>query len=373
MATERPGNTVTRRKAAGAATTTRRDTPRSTGGSATTGRPDQRTSVPTLVGRRSGAAPTVVSRSRSLVRQGRASDLGTELVAGVRITHPERVLYPENGITKLEIAQYYARMAPVILPYIRNRPLSLVRCPQGPANGCFFQKHATGREIPGIAFVLITESGGEKPYVLANTGEALVGLAQMGTLELHGWNATADDVERADTLVFDFDPDPSVVFAEVATAALQCRALLSGFGLESFVKTTGGKGLHVVVPLARRVPWDTAKAFAKTIAEHLARKFPDRFVTKAAKAAREGRIFIDYLRNARGATAVVPYSVRARTGATVAVPLYWKEVNDALRPDAFNVRTVEPRVARGDDPWAGYRTTRQTITVEMQRQLQRAG
>ena len=195
----------------------------------------------------------------------------------------------------------------------------------------------------------------------------------MGTLELQGWNATADQVERSDMLVFDFDPDSSVPFPVVSAAARQCRALLSSLGLESFAKTTGGKGLHVVVPLARRVPWATAKAFAKGIAEHLARIDPGKLVTKASKAAREGRIFVDYLRNARGATAVAPYSVRARTGATVAVPLHWKEVNHRLRPDAFNVRTVEARVAHGDDPCAGYSTTRQTITVAMQRQLQRAG
>lgn len=364
MTTQRSGSSIPRRKAAAVGTTTR---------SHAASRPRAAAAI-ALEGEGGASAPPRGRRNHlakpALSRPSAGSDV---IVAGVKITHPERVLYPESGITKLDIARYYVHMAPVILPCIRNRPLSLVRCPQGPEGSCFFQKHATAREIPGIAYVMIAESGGEQPYVLANTVQALAGLAQMGTLELHGWNATADDVERADMMVFDFDPGPSVPFPEVSAAALQCRALLSGFGLESFAKTTGGKGLHVVVPLARRVPWGTAKAFAKGIAEHLARKYPDRFVTKASKAAREGRIFVDYLRNARGATAVVPYSVRARTGATVAVPLYWKEVNDLLRPDAFNVRTVESRVARGDDPWAGYRTTRQTITVEMQRQLRRAG
>ncbi len=281
-------------------------------------------------------------------------------------------MYPEAGITKLEIAQYYARMAPLVLPFVRNRPLSLVRCPRGSAGTCFFQKHATGRDIPGIDYAMITERLGEKPYVLANTMQALVGLAQMGTLELHAWNATADDVERADTLVFDFDPDPGVAFGDVAAAAVQCRTVLSAFGLESFCKTTGGKGLHVVVPLSRRVAWEPVKTFARGIAETMARQWPGRFVTRAAKAAREGRIFIDYLRNARGATAVVPWSLRARNGATIAVPLYWDEVGATLAPATFNLRTIEARLAPGGDPWAGYRTTRQTITVEMQRQLQRA-
>lgn len=295
-----------------------------------------------------------------------------DVVAGVRITHPHRVVYPESGITKLEVAQYYAHMAPHILPFIRNRPISVVRCRQGPMGSCFFQKHATDRDIPGIAFTMITESGGEKPYIVANKAQALAGLAQMGTLELHAWNATADDVERADMLVFDFDPDPTVRFALVAEAIVQCRTLLTALGLESFAKTTGGKGLHVVVPLSRRVPWTTVKTFARNVAERLAARAPELFITKASKAARRNRIFIDYLRNARGATAVAPYSLRARAGATVAVPLYWNEVNEALDPAAFTLRTIESRVEGAGDPWAGYRTARQTLTVEMQRQLARA-
>ncbi|MDQ6618417.1 MAG: non-homologous end-joining DNA ligase [Pseudomonadota bacterium] len=294
------------------------------------------------------------------------------LVEGVRITHPERVLYPESGITKLEVAQYYARMAPHIVPFIRHRPISLVRCPQGTAGSCFFQKHATGREIPGISFAMITESSGEKPYVLANNARALTGLAQMGTLELHAWNATADDVEKCDTLVFDFDPDPSVAFATVVDAVLQCREVLASLGLASFAKTTGGKGLHLVVPLTRRVPWSVAKEFTRGVAERLLAREPDLYVLKASKSARRNRIFIDYLRNARGATAVVPYSIRAREGAPVAVPLYWNEVSSALDASAFTLRSVEARVTRGGDPWAGYRTTRQTLTVEMQRRLARA-
>jgi bifunctional non-homologous end joining protein LigD len=194
----------------------------------------------------------------------------------------------------------------------------------------------------------------------------------MGTLELHGWGATADDIERADTVVFDFDPAPQVAFADVAAAAVQCRNVLAAFGLESFAKTTGGKGLHVVVPLARRVPWPTVKAFARGVAELMARQSPGQFVTKAAKAAREGRIFIDWLRNARGATAVVPWSLRARDGATIAVPLSWNEVSADLVTASFTLRTIDLRLTAGGDPWPGYRTTRQTITVEMRRRLQHA-
>lgn len=311
-----------------------------------------------------------VARPRALGSRNASDD--RDVVAGVRITHPDRVVYAETQITKREVAQYYVHMAPHILPFIRNRPISVVRCRQGPTGSCFFQKHATDRDIPGIAFAMITESGGEKPYIVANKAQALAGLAQMGTLELHAWNATADDVERADMLVFDFDPDPTVPFALVTDAVMQCRALLVSLGLQSFAKTTGGKGLHVVVPLSRRVPWATVKSFARTVAERLAARSPELFIVKVAKAARRNRIFIDYLRNARGATAVAPYSLRARPGATVAVPLYWNEVNESLDPAAFTLRTIESRVEGGGDPWAGYCTTRQTITAEMQRRLARA-
>ncbi len=353
------GATAARREGAAPRHATAAEDPRAFATGAAAGReqvPPRRRSVGSVRARRAGAA----------------DEAAGDVIAGVRITHPERVLYPEAAVTKRDIARYYARMAPHILPYIRNRPLSLLRCPQGPTSPCFFQKHATEREIPGITFVPITESGGEKPYVIANTARALAGLAQMGTLELHGWNAVSDDVERADMMVFDFDPDPSVPFAAVVGAALQCRAVLGGLGLESFAKTTGGKGLHVVVPLSRRVPWAVVKRFAKGVAEYLVARHPDRFTAKAAKAARRQRIFVDYLRNARGATAVVPYSLRARTGATVAVPLDWNEVKEDLQPAAFDLRRAEARVAHGGDPWTGYRTLRQTITAEMQRQLDRA-
>jgi bifunctional non-homologous end joining protein LigD len=322
--------------------------------------------------RRSHAQADDDASPRSGARRAGRKEVPAEVVAGVRITHPERVIFPEAGITKLDLARYYAGMAAYILPFVRMRPLSLVRCPQGPAGACFFQKHATEREIPGITYAMITESNGEKPYVLANTAKALAGLAQMGTLELHGWNASADNVECADLLVFDFDPDPALPFGAVAAAALQCRGVLSSLGLESYAKTTGGKGLHVVVPLTRRVPWDTAKRFAKAIAEHLALREPQQYTLRATKALRKGRIFIDYLRNARGATAVAPFSVRARPHAPVALPLYWNEVNDRLDPGVFTLATIEDRLARRGDPWAGYRTHRQTITVEMQRQLARA-
>src|SRR4051794_6057479 len=177
-------------------------------------------------------------------------------VAGVTITHPDRVVYPEAGIRKLDIAAYYAAVAPLMLPYVKRRPVSLVRCPAGPGKACFFQKHAGARAIPGIDLATIEESKGPQPYLVANDARALAGIAQMGGLELHAWAATVDDIERPDTLVFDLDPDAGLPWQRVVAAAHQVRTRLDACGLVSFVKTTGGKGLHVVAPLSRRQTWD---------------------------------------------------------------------------------------------------------------------
>ena len=283
------------------------------------------------------------------------------MVAGVAITHPQRVLYPEAGLRKLDIVRYYERIAPVMLPYIRNRPLALVRCPSGPASHCFFQKHAEVGDIPGIKTVEIEESQGVHPYVIANSVHALVGLAQMNVIELHSWGARSDRLEQPDTLILDLDPDAGLPWTRVTEAAMLMHTLLQELGLESFLKTTGGKGLHVVVPLSRRHSWDEVKNFARACADHLVHANPGRFTAEASKTKRKGKVFIDYLRNARGALAVAPYSVRARSGATVATPLRWDELNEKLHPDDFNVATTIARIEREDDPWRGYAAVQQTL------------
>ena len=316
---------------------------------------------------RAGDNAVPAKRVRAAAAASKTSKPADARVGGVQITHPDRIVYPEAKLTKLDVARYYERLAPRILPYIGNRPLSIVRCPSGARSACFFQKHASESAIQGIEVAMIEDGAGRNPYIVANRAEALVGLAQRGTLELHVWNATIDQIERPDMFVIDFDPDAGLPWVNVVEAARATRQLLDELGLKSFLKTTGGKGLHVVVPLARRGAWDEVKSFARDIALRLVDEFPARFTAVASKARRKDKIFVDYLRNGRGATAVAPYSLRARAGATVAMPLAWDELTPSLRPDAYTLATVEKVLAKRRDPWAQFASVRQTITAKMKR------
>jgi bifunctional non-homologous end joining protein LigD len=307
----------------------------------------------------------VTTRSRS----AKAAPASPPTIAGVKITHPERVVYPDAGITKLMVAEYYERVAPRLLPYVTGRPLSIVRCPEGTNGACFFQKHVGDFAIPGVEVAMIEDSTGRNRYIVASTAKALVGLAQMNALELHAWGAKAAAIERPDTMILDLDPDPALPWATVVTAARLTRTLLDELGLACLVKTTGGKGLHVVVPLERRHGWEEVKDFAQDIAAHLANTLPDQFTATVSKARRRGKIFVDYLRNTRGATAVAPYSLRARRGATVATPLSWDELSAKILPTAFTIATVPGRIAKKKDPWADYERRRQRLTAAMRRAL----
>src|SRR6185437_13578671 len=288
----------------------------------------------------------------------RTADTGT--VAGVRLTHPDKVLYPEQGITKQDLADYYLAAADRMLPHVTKRPLTLVRCPAGSERKCFYQRHA-GSGVPD-ELGQVPIAGFAEPYLYIKDTAGLIALVQMGVLEIHPWGARIDRPDRPDRIVFDLDPGEGLDFAAVVAAALDVRERLEGLGLAAFAKTTGGKGMHVVVPIARRHTWQAVKAFAKATAEAMAAGAPARFLTRIAKAERKGRIFIDYLRNDPTSTAVAPYSTRARAGAPVAVPLDWKELTATLDPSAFTLRTVPGRLARlQSDPWAGLLTIRQRL------------
>ena len=291
------------------------------------------------------------------------------IVAGVPITHPDRSVYPGPGVTKLQVAEYYARIAPRLLPYVAGRPLSIVRCPDGTGSACFFQKHVGQHAIPGVEVAMIEDSAGRNPYIVANTAKALVGLAQMHALELHVWGAKVASIERPDSLIFDLDPGPGLTWAMLVAAARRTRSVLDALGLVALVKTTGGKGVHVVVPLQRRHSWDEVKDFAHGVAVHLAQNYPDQFTATLSKAHRRGKVFVDYLRNVRGATAVAAYSLRARAEPTVATPLAWDELSSGIGPGAFTLATVLERVARRKDPWAHYERCRQRLTATMRRAL----
>jgi bifunctional non-homologous end joining protein LigD len=277
-------------------------------------------------------------------------------VAGVVLSNPGRVLYPEQGSTKLDLARYYEAVAEWVLPHARGRLLTLMRCPEGRAKACFYQKHFKEGTPPAVRSADVREEGGKRePYLYVDDLAGLVSLVQIGALELHGWGSTVADLERPDRLVFDLDPDPSVAWKDVVAAARLARKHLEELGLSSFVLTTGGKGLHVVVPLEPKARWPEVKEFARRFAEALAQTDPRRFVTTASKAARRGRIYIDWLRNARGATAILPYSTRARPGATVAMPLAWEALG-RQDPKKLTIKTVPKRLrARTTDPWADYR------------------
>lgn len=280
-----------------------------------------------------------------------AEALVERAAAAPRLTHPKRVLYPGIGITKLELARYYEAAAGRMLPHIAGRPLSLVRCPGGVGKPCFYQKNA------GAAFPADVRAGDGFVYVENERG--LAALAQAGVLEIHPWGCRATDVEHPDVLTFDLDPAPGAPWKIVAAAARETRARLTTLGLGAFLKTTGGKGLHVVVPLVPRAAWPEAKAFCKAFAELMAADAPALYTTKLNKAARRGRLFIDYLRNDRGATAVAAYSPRARPGAPVSAPLAWAELTASMRSDRFDVRTVLPRLKR--DPWKGFERARRAL------------
>jgi len=265
----------------------------------------------------------------------------------VKISNRDRVIFPESGQTKGQLADYYAALAPLMLPFVADRPISLVRCPQGQAKKCFFQKHDSGGMGDHIRHVPIMEkNGGSEDYLYVDDAIGILQCVQMGTIEFHGWQSRASDVEQPDRMIFDLDPDEGLAFAEVTRAAKDLRKGLVDIGLTSFPLLSGGKGVHVIVPLTPGHDWDTHKDFAKRFAEALSIAEPDRFVATMSKAKRKGRIFIDHLRNQRGSTAIVPYSARARDGAPVAVPITWDELNDAKHAHPFSIDDVRKLIDR---------------------------
>ncbi len=315
-----------------------------------------------------GSSPLRAGKKVAAAKAAKVARGHSEGPAGVALSHPDRVLYPDQGLTKLDLAHYYERVADWVLPHVVRRPLTLVRCPQGSGGQCFYQKHPRAEEEGGALHTIPIreDDGNQEPYLFIEDLAGLVTLVQMGVLELHPWGAHVDDVERPDVVIFDLDPDPKLPWSELVSAARLVRERLAERGLECWVKTTGGKGLHVCAPFAGatrggKASWDELRAFAREIAEGLVREAPDRFLSKASKAARAGKIFVDWLRNGRGATAVAAYSTRARAGATVATPLSWEELA-RTRPDRWTVETVPRRLARlKHDPWQGYFEVRQRL------------
>jgi bifunctional non-homologous end joining protein LigD len=286
------------------------------------------------------------------------------VVAGVGISHPERVVYPAERLTKLDIARYYAAIADWIVPHVRGRPLTLVRCPEGLDGDCFFMKHSQVWAPAALRRVRIQEKTKVGEYLIADAVPGVVGLAQMGVLEIHTWNSVFEDLERPNRIVFDLDPGDEVAWRDVVAAARQVRRLLEAIDLQCFVKTTGGRGLHVVVPVQPHAGWSECLAFSRALSEALTRAQPDRYTTDFARAGRTRKILIDYLRNNRTNTSIAAYSTRARAGAPVSVPLRWDDLRAGLDPASFTVRTMPRRLERlAADPWEAYWPCRQRLTA----------
>jgi bifunctional non-homologous end joining protein LigD len=299
-----------------------------------------------------------------------ASRGGAVEIAGVRLTHPDKVLYPDKRITKLDLARYYVTVAEHMLPHVRGRPLTLVRCPEGEGGKCFYQKHPGDSAPDALNRIEIDEKEGRTTYLTADDVAGLVSLVQMGVLEIHLWGSTRKTLEQPDRVIFDLDPDSGLPWPRIIEGALAVRDLLAEMGLDSFVKGTGGKGLHVVLPLKPKYHWDAIKSFAHAVAGEIVRRHPEAYTPSLPKKARHGKIFIDYLRNQRGATAIAPYSARAKPGAPVAAPLTWKEVEAGTRGDAFTIATLPDRLQRlRRDPWDGLLDAKQQIPAAMMRKL----
>jgi bifunctional non-homologous end joining protein LigD len=313
-----------------------------------------------------GSSATKSAKLRKPVSNGSKSDM----VAGVKLTHADKLFFPEAKLTKLALARYYEAVAGWIMPHVKDRPLSLFRCPDGWNNQCFYQKHADSSVHASVTRVEVPEGSGTATYFAASSLQALVGLVQWGVIELHPWGSRMPKPERPDRLIFDFDPAEDVSWSELVKAVHELQTLLTQLGLVGFLKTTGGKGLHVVVPIKATLTWEQAKGFTKAIADLFARTFPERFTATLSKAKRGGRIFIDYLRNAEGATAIAAYGIRARKNAPVSTPISWKELSTDVRMDFFNVKTVPLRLRKlREDPWKDFAAVRQTVTRSMLKQV----
>lgn len=268
------------------------------------------------------------------------------------ISSPEKILFKADGTTKIEVAQYYDKVASLMLPYMEERPLSLVRCPQGSEKGCFYQKHFTGNNPDSFHTFPVEEDSGEGIYVSVNSKEGILNLIQLNAYEIHAWNSRKEDYLHADQIIFDLDPGPGVSWKNVIESAFEVKELLEDLDLKSFVKLTGGKGLHIHVPIEPRYSWDEVKSFALTVAKELESRDPKRYVTNMSKAKRKGKIFIDYLRNGHGATAVVPYSLRAKEKSFVALPIEWSELRRVKSPQQYDLKKTLSKIKRRKrDPW----------------------
>jgi len=314
---------------------------------------------------REGAADEEAGMARTS-----AGKSGDPVFNGITLSNPDKVYYPKAGLTKLDIALYYQSVAPKFMRYAARRPISLVRCPDGIDGQRFFQRHEMKGMSEAIKQIPIPGGESKKPYLYIDDEEGLFGLAQIGTLEIHDWGVSLDHIDRPDRIVLDLDPDEELPLATLKAAAIEVREFLEDLGLESFLKATGGKGFHLVAPLTPRLGWSEVKSFAKGVADALVAARPDRYTANPLKRTRVGKVFVDYLRNQRGGSAIVNYSTRAKEGAPVACPLRWDELKGLKAAAPYTVKTLPARLkALKGDPWEGFFSTRQSITAKAKKAL----
>lgn len=300
-----------------------------------------------------------------MAKRERSPDTTREpVVAGVRISHPDKLMFPELGLTKLDIARYYESVGHVMLPHLKGRPLTLVFCPTGVGEGCTYLRHSKVWGPKAIRRVKIQEKTKVGEYMVVDTLEGLVSLAQMNVLEIHTWNSTVEHLEQPDRIVLDLDPGTRVTWPQVIAAAKDVRKMLASINLKAWVKTTGGRGLHVVVPLVPDAEWSECLEFAHALANILVEQAPDIYTTDFRKTGRDDKILIDYLRNNRTNTSICAFAVRARAGAPVSMPIDWADLKPSLKPDRFTVLSVRNFVGRRRvDPWRDYPRARQKLKL----------
>jgi bifunctional non-homologous end joining protein LigD len=292
-------------------------------------------------------------------RKAAPNEASRPTVAGVPISHPDRLIYPDLGISKIDLARYYEAIAEWVLPHVIGRPLTLLHCPDGMAAPCMFLKHAQQWGPTALQRVRIQEKTKLGEYLVADSIEAVISLVQMGIVEVHTWNSTADDIERPNRIIWDLDPGPHIAWAQVVAAARLVRSVLKVLGLASWVKTTGGRGLHVVVPIKPSREWSECLDFARDVSEAIVRTDAELYTTTFSKAGRERKILLDYLRNNRTNTSICAYSPRARQRAPVSMPVDWDELREG--PQQWTLKTVALRLRRRSDPWADYWKTPQQL------------
>lgn len=304
------------------------------------------------------------SAGKPATARKKAANPNDARVLGVRISNPGKIIYQQQGITKLQLAQYYEAIGKYMLPHVKNRPLSLVRCPEGEGKECFYQKHESQGMGPEIGRVNVSEKEKSEIYLQITGLKSILALVQFGVLEFHTWGSVSQKLENPDIIVFDLDPDESVPWSKMIDTAKLLRDRLKALGLVPFLKTTGGKGLHIVVPIKPQHTWDEVYDFTQAFANLIVRENPKLYLAKMSKAARKGKIFIDYMRNGRGATFIAPFSTRARKGAPIAVPIGWDELTEKLRPNQFSLGEVVERMTHlKKDPWQDFTKSRRPLPL----------